>query len=103
MQKYYKTMRSIQPGINHGTVDLNLLKAISISGRNLNRSQIRKWIRMNAKIHGWLIFFTHGVRDKANEDDVKPEDLRWVIEQCRDVDGEILNVISAYNKLASNV
>ncbi|MHC4269567.1 MAG: polysaccharide deacetylase family protein, partial [Planctomycetota bacterium] len=103
MQKDYKTMRSIQPGINHGTVDLNLLKAISISGRHLNRSQIRKWIKMNAKIYGWLIFFTHGVRDMANEGDVKPEELRWVIEQCKETDGDILSVKSAYNKLTSNV
>ncbi len=54
--------RSIFPGFNGPSVDLNLLKAYSLYG-DVDRSEVaQKLILENEKLKSWLIFYSHDVR-----------------------------------------
>jgi peptidoglycan/xylan/chitin deacetylase (PgdA/CDA1 family) len=60
-----KTMlscRSIFRGVNGPVVDLNLLRANPLYGGTEQISMVRKLLRRNEELRGWLIFYTHDVQ-----------------------------------------
>jgi peptidoglycan/xylan/chitin deacetylase (PgdA/CDA1 family) len=70
----FDSCRGIQPGINGLATDLNDLKANAIySAAGLDRHL--KLIEENARIRGWLIFYTHDVGTSPSPFGATPEDL----------------------------
>jgi peptidoglycan/xylan/chitin deacetylase (PgdA/CDA1 family) len=55
--------RGIFPGFNGPEIDLNLLQANALYGDLDGSSQAEHLILQNAKERGWLIFYTHDVRN----------------------------------------
>jgi len=54
--------------INHGTLDLNLLKSYFLDARSRGRvDEVRRLIEANATGKGWLIFATHDVSETPSE------------------------------------
>jgi hypothetical protein len=58
--------RSIFPGINGPSVDLNLLKANCLYGDLDKSEQAERLIVDNDKQKSWLIFYSHDVRPKPS-------------------------------------
>jgi peptidoglycan/xylan/chitin deacetylase (PgdA/CDA1 family) len=59
--------RTIFPGINGPTADLNLLRANSLYGGEDQFAKAELLIAENDKQRGWLIFYTHDVRRDPSE------------------------------------
>lgn len=98
LEKRYKTMRTVRPGINADRVDLNHLRAVRIVAGDVNRNWIQRLIELNVRRTGWLIFYTHGVELEPGPWDCSPDQLSWVIESCQRVGGEICTVAEAYER-----
>ncbi len=101
LSKKYKTMRSSRPGINLGLTDLYLLRATSIYNPSFNKGSIKAVIEKAQRHGGWLIFYTHGVADEPDNYSCTPDQLEWVIQQCKKSDAEILSIADAYIKITS--
>lgn len=95
----YLTLRGTRPGINHGRADVKMLRAVDIYSSSFDKPRIARWIEKNAALNGWLIFYTHGIDDGHDEWGTTPSDLRWVIQECKNAGGLILNVADAYDKV----
>jgi peptidoglycan/xylan/chitin deacetylase (PgdA/CDA1 family) len=54
-------------GINGPTVDLNLLRANSLYGGLDQFERVRNLLLQNQREKGWLIFYTHDVREKPSK------------------------------------
>lgn len=98
----YRTMRSSRPGINQGSTDMYLLRAISIYDSTFNKEKIRQVIQKAERSGGWLIFYTHGVTDNPDAHSCTPEQLECLIKQCKLSSAEILTVSEAYTNIVSN-
>jgi peptidoglycan/xylan/chitin deacetylase (PgdA/CDA1 family) len=101
LSKKYKTMRSSRPGINFGVTDLYLLRATSIYSPTFDKKNIKSIIEKTRRYGGWLIFYTHGVADKPDNYSCTPDQLEWVIQQCKELNIEILSIADAYTKITS--
>lgn len=95
----YLTLRGTRPGINHGSTDVKMLRAVDIYSSSFDKPHIARWIEKNAALNGWLIFYTHGIDDAHDDWGTTPSDLRWVIQECKNAGGLILNVADAYDKV----
>ncbi len=76
----YMTLRGIRRGINWGTVDLNLLRAIPIYAETFSEKSLRDILKAAVKLKGWIVFYTHGVTDAPERFDATPYQLRSVLE-----------------------
>ncbi|MBI5236573.1 MAG: polysaccharide deacetylase family protein [Deltaproteobacteria bacterium] len=97
----YITLRGTRPGINHDKVDVKLLRAVDLYSSSFDKTKLAGWIKENARLNGWLIFYTHGVEDEHDKWGTTPADLRWVIQECKNAEGSILNVADAYEDICS--
>ena len=60
VSKHFKTIRTINRGVNQRVTDINLLKASSIfQSDDLN--EIQQLINNTCNNGGWLIFYTHDI------------------------------------------
>jgi len=59
----FRSCRSIMPGINAGTVDLQFLKSTPLIDRQIDAAAIDRLLDETLAIGGWLIFYTHDVAD----------------------------------------
>lgn len=103
LAKEYKTMRSSRPGINLKKTDLNLLKATSIYSPSFNKKNLQKLIEQTIAEHGWLILYTHGVNEHPDNYSCTPEQLAWVVDECRKSSAKILSISDAYQYLTENI
>ena len=99
LRNEYETLRSNRPGINRGRIDMAYLRSEQIYTTSLDRERIAGLIEDCGRSGGWLIFYTHGIHPDPGPWGATPEDLRWVIERCRAVPGEILDVRRASERV----
>jgi peptidoglycan/xylan/chitin deacetylase (PgdA/CDA1 family) len=59
----FRSCRSIVPGVNCGTVDLQFLRAMPLSDRSIDRDGIERAFDQAQTDNGWLIFYGHDVAD----------------------------------------
>lgn len=71
--------RSIFPGFNGHTIDLNLLRANRLYGDIDRRAQAEALIEENVRRRAWLIFYTHDVRPQPSEYGCTPALFKWVV------------------------
>jgi peptidoglycan/xylan/chitin deacetylase (PgdA/CDA1 family) len=58
-----RSCRSSYPGVNRSVLDLSLLRANSLYGDTENLSLIRRLLQVSQECGGWIIFYTHDVRN----------------------------------------
>jgi peptidoglycan/xylan/chitin deacetylase (PgdA/CDA1 family) len=59
----FQSCRSIVPGVNSGTVDLQFLRAMPLIDRRMDRDGIERAFDEAQTNNGWLIFYSHDVAD----------------------------------------
>jgi peptidoglycan/xylan/chitin deacetylase (PgdA/CDA1 family) len=77
--------RGIYWGINKKWSDLNLLKSCELYCWDMQSRQFKKFLDIIDKCikeKGWLIFFTHDVRERPGSFGCTPEVLQALIEYC---------------------
>jgi len=97
----YKTMRTTDPGLNYGSTDMSHLRTISLCNISFDRDKVLKSIQSAVKHKAWVVFFSHDICDSPSDWGTKTNDFKWVVEQCKKVDGEILNVTNAYARITN--
>jgi peptidoglycan/xylan/chitin deacetylase (PgdA/CDA1 family) len=97
LQGVFATMRTSSPGINVGRADLSYLRAEPLYdlGAGLDLDRVRQRLRSLERGGGWLIFYTHGVRDDPGRYDTSCEDFRRVAELVRQADATVMPVADA--------
>ncbi len=71
--------RSIYRGVNGPLLDLNLLRANSLYGDADRLPEIERLVSQNEEQKGWLIFYTHDVRENPSEFGCTPRLLEATI------------------------
>lgn len=71
--------RSILEGINVSPVDLNLLRANSLYNSTIDLRVVEHLMRLNDRRRGWLIFYTHDVRDSPSPWGCTPRQFEAVV------------------------
>jgi peptidoglycan/xylan/chitin deacetylase (PgdA/CDA1 family) len=76
----FRSCRSIVPGVNSGTVDLQFLRAIPLIDGCIDRDEIERAMDETQNNNGWLIFYGHDVAEKPSPYGCSPALLSHALE-----------------------
>ncbi|MDJ0921511.1 MAG: polysaccharide deacetylase family protein [Henriciella sp.] len=96
------TARGILPGINRKGADLMQLRAFELTTDEATERRAASAIRQATKSGGWVIVFTHDVRNTPSAFGTRPDVLRSLIRQARDSGAQILPVAQAYDVIRAS-
>jgi peptidoglycan/xylan/chitin deacetylase (PgdA/CDA1 family) len=100
MQKRFAACRGVLPGINAGTIDLGLLKAVALPPMARDGGWITSWLQQVQEQQGWLVLFTHDVQANPGPFGCTPELLAATIDAVLARGIEILTVKDAVARVA---
>lgn len=80
LRKSFHSSRGILPGVNCGTVDLQLLRANPLIDRHTDPEAIDRAFDEAMAKNGWLIFYGHDVADEPSPYGCSPMLLRHALE-----------------------
>jgi len=63
LSNWFEAQRGVQPGVNRGVGDLNLLKAVGLDGGEAGRDRAVEAAESLVGAPGWLIFYGHDIQD----------------------------------------
>jgi peptidoglycan/xylan/chitin deacetylase (PgdA/CDA1 family) len=66
LRSEFQTCRSIVPGVNSGSVDLQFLRAVPLIDRQTGRDRIERVFDEAQASNGWLIFYGHDVAERPS-------------------------------------
>jgi peptidoglycan/xylan/chitin deacetylase (PgdA/CDA1 family) len=95
LKTVFKSCRSIVPGVNSGTVDLQFLRAMPLIDRRIDREGIGRALDEARTCNGWLIFYTHDVADPPSPYGCSPSLLHAALEAASRRKIPVLNVAEA--------
>lgn len=99
VQSHFASCRGIHPGVNRGTIDLGLLKAVSIYDRIHDTTRIERYLDEARQNNGWLIFYTHDVQDGPSHHGTSPKLFETLVSRTRALGIDIVTVRSALGEL----
>jgi peptidoglycan/xylan/chitin deacetylase (PgdA/CDA1 family) len=91
----FRSCRSIVPGVNSGTVDLQFLRAMPLIDRRIDRDGIERALDEAETTNGWLIFYTHDVADEPSPYGCSPALLHEALEAASRRKIPVLNMAEA--------
>jgi len=91
----FQSCRSIMPGVNSGTVDLQFLRALPLIDRRIDRDGIEHAFDKAQKTTGWLIFYGHDVADKPSPYGCSPALMNHALEAAARRNIPVLNIAEA--------
>ena len=98
LAKHFKSMRGVTSGVHHNKADLNMLKSTPLfSGAPLEEAL--ELLQGMKEKPGWLIFFTHDVRNSPSQWGITPRDFAKAIAAVKDCGADVLPVGKAIQKL----
>lgn len=97
----YRTMRTVDFGINYGMTDMLHLRAVDIFSCQFDRQRISEVIETAQQNNAWTIFYTHEVTDNPSQWGTRSEELDWVVRECAGTSGAILTVNQASELIES--
>jgi peptidoglycan/xylan/chitin deacetylase (PgdA/CDA1 family) len=95
LKSVFKSCRSIVPGVNSGTVDLQFLRAMPLIDRRIDRNGIERAFDEAETNNGWLIFYTHDVADEPSPYGCSPALLNEALEAASRRKIPVLNMAEA--------
>jgi peptidoglycan/xylan/chitin deacetylase (PgdA/CDA1 family) len=95
LKTVFKSCRSIVPGVNSGTVDLQFLRAMPLIDRRIDRDGIERAFDQAETDNGWLIFYTHDVADEPSPYGCSPSLLNEALEAASRRKIPVLNMAEA--------
>ncbi len=94
----FRSLRSAHSGINAGPIDLDYLRAVDIWAGAVPE-RLSEWIAEAVARRGWLIFFTHEVRDGHGRFGCTPALLRRVVRETLAAGCEVLPIDAALDRV----
>jgi peptidoglycan/xylan/chitin deacetylase (PgdA/CDA1 family) len=95
LKTVFKSCRSIVPGVNSGSVDLQFLRAVPLIDRRIDRDGIERAFDEAQTANGWLIFYTHDVADEPSPYGCSPALLNEALEAASRRKIPVLNMTEA--------
>jgi len=95
LKTVFKSCRSIVPGVNSGSVDLQFLRAMALIDRRIDRDGIERAFDEAQTANGWLIFYTHDVADEPSPYGCSPALLNDALEAASRRKIPVLNMTEA--------
>lgn len=95
LKTIFRSCRSIVPGINSGSADLQFLRAMPLIDSRIDHSGIERAFEQAQDTNGWLIFYTHDVADEPSPYGCSPALLRAALDAARRRDIPVLNMVEA--------
>jgi peptidoglycan/xylan/chitin deacetylase (PgdA/CDA1 family) len=95
LKTVFKSCRSIVPGVNSGSVDLQFLRAMPLIDRRIDRDGIERAFDQAETNNGWLIFYTHDVADEPSPYGCSPSLLNEALEAASRRKIPVLNMAEA--------
>ena len=85
-------LRGVKPGLNHSTIDLNMLKACGVQSDKGGTARALQELQALERQDGWLIIFTHDVRERPSPWGVKPTDYAHLLSAIEQSGAEVVTV-----------
>jgi peptidoglycan/xylan/chitin deacetylase (PgdA/CDA1 family) len=95
LKAVFKSCRSIVPGVNSGSVDLQFLRAMPLIDRRIDRDAIERAFDEAQNTNGWLIFYTHDVAGEPSPYGCSPWLLHAALEAASRRKIPVLNTTEA--------
>src|SRR5882757_2848853 len=95
LKTVFKSCRSIVPGVNSGSVDLQFLRAMPLIDRRIDRDRIERALDAAQDTNGWLIFYSHDVADQPSPYGCSPALLDAALEAASRRKIPVLNMAEA--------
>ncbi len=95
LRTVFQSCRSIVPGVNSGTVDLQFLRAMPLIDRRIDCERIERAFDEAQTNNGWLIFYTHDVADRPSPYGCSPALMNHALEAASRRKIPILNMAEA--------
>lgn len=97
----FRCGRGIWPGINQGRVDANYLYANSIYSCLDPVARCEALIRENVARCGWIIFYTHDVRERPSNYGCTPDDFTAVVRAAAAADCDVVTLAEGIEQIAA--
>lgn len=95
LKQAFQSCRSIVPGINSRTVDLQFLRAMPLIDQRIGRDEIERAFDQAQTHNGWLIFYTHDVADRPSVYGCSPDLMNHALEAASQRNIAVLNMAEA--------
>jgi peptidoglycan/xylan/chitin deacetylase (PgdA/CDA1 family) len=95
LKSEFKSCRSIVPGVNSGTVDMQFLRAIPLIDSKIGRDGIERVIDEALNNNGWLIFYGHDVAGRPSPYGCSPALMNYALEAASHRKIPVLNIAEA--------
>lgn len=79
----YQSCRGTRPGVAYGTIDLGLLPGNKLYAGLTTPARLRALMEETRRLRGWLILYTHDVRDRPSRYGCTPKDLAGAIDMAQ--------------------
>ena len=91
----FQSCRSIVPGINSDSVDLQFLRAMPLIDRHIDREGVERAFDQAQTNNGWLIFYTHDIADRPSPYGCSPDLLDHALKAASRRKIPVLNMVEA--------
>ncbi|MCI4646225.1 MAG: polysaccharide deacetylase family protein [Hyphomonadaceae bacterium] len=95
----FDACRGVLSGVNSKGSDAMQLRAFELGSDESSVARAVSLIEAAARQPAWLVFFTHGVRDKAGKFDVKPQALSALVRRARDSGAALITPSQAIDQI----
>lgn len=85
-------LRGVKPGTNRGKVDLGMLRACGLQDNESGTHRAFEELEQLSDEDGWLIIFTHDVRDTPSPWGVTPEEYAEILDEIAKMGATVLPV-----------
>lgn len=99
VKKRFPIARSTLFGLNHGWVDFNKLRAVSLCRRWEERVDLKSYLDKAEEHKSWLIFYTHDVSETPSFEGCHKDKLAKLLDEISARDIEMLTVKEAAKKI----
>jgi peptidoglycan/xylan/chitin deacetylase (PgdA/CDA1 family) len=96
-----RSCRGIRGGINAPFADLNLLKANSIYSKTFDLNFTERLIQENQRKRGWLIFYSHDIRDNPSDYGCTPSEFESVVQAASRGGAKLLTISQALDLISA--
>lgn len=101
LNKRFSTLRGVQAGINRGTVDRGLLKAVPVDGGETGIARAVEAAGTLPRHPGWLIYYAHDIQDTPTPWGCTPEDFERVCEAVEASGARVMTMAEAVAHMES--
>ncbi len=79
LEQKFRSCRSVMPGVNHGQVDLQFLRATPLIERSMDAASIDRFLDRTVETNGWLIFYSHDIKTIPSDYGCSPSLLKLAL------------------------